>query len=495
MFLNHMQCSAVAFTAAEYKKVPCVVLMLCKECLAGVAKLNLPASIADLVAAYTARHQEIFSVGALHTLTVMQGDLLQEIVLVGCGEGKACTPTNMRKAAGTLARHLHDQKLAAATIAVPLLQDPKKGHYLQALVEGLYLGAYTFTECKGNPQPPTDCTVAITAAAADKEALVAEAAVEADAVSLVRNLVNRPANIVTPAVMAQEAAKVAEEFGLEIEVLEEKDMERLGMGAILAVGRGSVQKPKMITLKYNGAGDAPYTAYVGKGITFDTGGISIKPDDNMGEMKDDMTGAANVLAAIKAIAALKLPCNVMSIMACAENMPDADAYRPGDVVKAANGKTIEVISCDAEGRLVLADGVCHACALGAKRVIDIATLTGGVMVALGTETSGIITNKDSLAEDLKAAGKKAGEPLWQLPSLPDLKEAIKSDVADVLNSAGRYGSCITGGLFVGEFIAEGVEWAHIDIGGTSTATKTSGYKVKGGTGFGALTLIKYAGTL
>ena len=495
MFLNHMQCTAAAFSAVDYKKVPCVALLLCKECLGGLPLLHLPEGLAQMVEAYTSRHDDIYSVGALHTLTLLQDGLLQEIVLVGCGEGRECTPANMRKAAGNLARHLHDQKLASATIAVPILLDPEKGHYLQAIIQGLYLGAYTFVECKGQPKEPGDCQVTITAAAENREAIAQEAFIEADAVSLARNLVNRPANIVTPSVMAAEAARVAEAYNLELEVLDEAGMEKLGMGAILAVGRGSVQRPRMITLKYHGGGDAPYTAYVGKGITFDTGGISIKPDDNMGEMKDDMTGAANVLAAMKAIAALKLPCNIMGIMACAENMPDADAYRPGDVVRAANGKTIEVISCDAEGRLVLADGVCHACALGAKRVIDIATLTGGVMVALGTETSGIITNKPSLAQKLMAAGKKAGEPLWHLPSLPDLKEAIKSDVADVLNSAGRYGSCITGGLFVGEFIAEGVEWAHIDIGGTSTVTKTSGYKVKGGTAFGALTLIKYAGTL
>ena len=251
----------------------------------------------------------------------------------------------------------------------------------------------------------------------------------------------------------------------------------------------------MITLKYNGAGDAPYTAFVGKGITFDSGGISIKPGENMGEMKDDMAGAGAVLGAMQAIAQMKLPCNIIAILSCAENMPGGNAQRPGDVVKAANGKTIEVVNTDAEGRMVLADAVWYACEQGAKRVVDIATLTGAVIIALGNETSGIIANNDELAEAIKAAGKKAGEAFWQLPSLPECKEAIKSDVADLLNSAGRAGGCITGGLFVGEFVKEGVEWAHLDIGGTSTATKTSGFKVQGGTGFGAMTLIKYAGTL
>ena len=309
------------------------------------------------------------------------------------------------------------------------------------------------------------------------------------------NLVNRPGNWVNPVVMAEEAQKVAEAYNLEIEVLDEKAMAAKGMNAILAVGQGSKNPPRMITLKYNGAGDAPYTAFVGKGITFDSGGISIKPGENMGEMKDDMSGAGAVLGAMQAIAQMKLPCNIIAILSCAENMPGGNAQRPGDVVKAANGKTIEVVNTDAEGRMVLADAVWYACEQGAVRVIDIATLTGAVIIALGNETSGIIANNDELAEAIKAAGKKAGECYWQLPSLPECKEAIKSDVADLLNSAGRAGGCITGGLFVGEFVKEGVEWAHIDIGGTSTATKTSGFKVKGGTGFGTMTLIKYAGTL
>ena len=176
-------------------------------------------------------------------------------------------------------------------------------------------------------------------------------------------------------------------------------------------------------------------------------------------------------------------------------MPDGRAQRPGDIVRAANGKTIEVVSTDAEGRMVLADGVWYACRLGAKRVIDIATLTGAVIIALGNETSGIVANNDELVEQLKLAGKYAGENYWQLPALPECKEAIKSDVADLLNSAGRAGGVITGGLFIGEFVDKGLPWAHIDIGGTSTATKTEGVKVKGGTGFGTLTLIKLAGML
>ena len=229
---------------------------------------------------------------------------------------------------------------------------------------------------------------------------------------------------------------------------------------------------------------------VGKGITFDSGGISIKPEAGMGEMKDDMAGAAAVLGAIRAIAEMKLPCNVIAIAACAENMPSGTATRPGDIIKAANGKTIEVVSTDAEGRMVLADAVWYACRQGASKVIDIATLTGAVIIALGNETAAIVSNNDNLCEEIISAGKTAGENYWRLPSLPECKEAIKSDIADLLNSAGRPGGVITGGLFIGEFLDENIPWAHIDIGGTSTAQKTNGYLVKGATGIGVATLVQ-----
>lgn len=493
--INNIKCTAVDFQAAGYESVESIVLLLCKECAAGIGKINLPEGIHDAVKAFVEKYPDFYEVESVHGLALLQGDKLQQLTIVGCGEGKECTPTNFRKAAGAAVRALQNQKATTAIVAVPLLLKAARAHYLQAIAEGLYLGAYTFTECKGEVKPKTDCNIQITSAVANGEEVLAQAEAIAQGVSLTRNLVNRPGNWVNPAVMAEEARKVAEACNLEIEVLDEKALAAKGMNAILAVGQGSKNHPRMITLKYNGAGAAPYTAFVGKGITFDSGGISIKPGENMGEMKDDMAGAGAVLGAMQAIAQMKLPCNLLAILSCAENMPGGNAQRPGDVVKAGNGKTIEVVNTDAEGRMVLADAVWYACEQGAQRVIDIATLTGAVIIALGNETSGIITNTDALADAIKDAGKKAGEAFWQLPSLPECKEAIKSDVADLLNSAGRAGGCITGGLFIGEFVKEGVEWAHLDIGGTSTATKTSGFKVKGGTGFGTMTLIRYAGTL
>lgn len=490
--LNGFKIVAVPVAATAYKNVDGIALFLCKECAAALGKLCLPEQVQAAVEAYADKHEDMFAIGTISELVIPQGEGLLTVVVAGCGVGAECKPVAFRKAAGEAARALHQAKVTQAVVAAPILTNAKRGAYLEAVVEGLYLGAYTFTEFKSEAEAAPECTVTLCSAIPEAEALVAKAQVSAEAVCFTRDLVNRPGNVVNPEVMANAASKLAEELPLEVEVLDEVQMAERKMGAILAVGQGSANPPRMITLKYNGADAAPYVAYVGKGITFDSGGISIKPDDGMGEMKDDMSGAGAVLGAMKAIATLGLKCNVIGILACAENMPGGRAQRPGDIVRAANGKTIEVISTDAEGRMVLADAVDYACKLGAQKVIDIATLTGAVIIALGKETSGIVSNDDALVEQIKKAGKFAGENYWQLPSLPECKEAIKSDVADLLNSAGRPGGCITGGLFIGEFVAKGIPWAHLDIGGTSTATKDSGHKVKGGTGFGTLTLIKLA---
>lgn len=492
MIINNIECSSVTFEAADYANANAIVIMLCKECAAALGKLPLPADVEAATKAYVAEYSDIYGVGTINTLTVMRDGKLQQVLLAGCGEGKNCTPDNFRKSVGCAVRMLHKLNCEKAVIFASILANPKRAHYLEALAEGLYLGAYQFNEYKSDAKEVKNCSVAIANNIENADAALHEAAVISCGVSYTRNLVNRPGNDVTPQVMAEEAAKAAAELNLEIEVLDENQLAAKGMNSILAVGQGSVHKPRMITLKYRGAGDAPFTAYVGKGITFDSGGISIKPSENMGEMKDDMAGAGAVLGAIKTIARLGLPCNVMAVLACAENMPGGNAQRPGDIVRAGSGKTIEVINTDAEGRMVLADGVWYACRQGAARVIDIATLTGAVIIALGNETAGIITNDDELAASLKDAGKLTGESLWQLPALPDCKEALKSDVADLLNSAGRAGGCITGGLFIGEFVDEGTPWAHIDIGGTSTSSKVEGYKVKGGTGFGVRTLVNFA---
>ena len=417
--LNGFKIVAVPVAATAYKNVDGIALFLCKECAAALGKLCLPEQVQAAVEAYADKHEDMFAIGTISELVIPQGEGLLTVVVAGCGVGAECKPVAFRKAAGEAARALHQAKVTQAVVAAPILTNAKRGAYLEAVVEGLYLGAYTFTEFKSEAKAAPECTVTLCSAIPEAEALVAKAQVSAEAVCFTRDLVNRPGNVVNPEVMANAASKLAEELPLEVEVLDEVQMAERKMGAILAVGQGSANPPRMITLKYNGADAAPYVAYVGKGSTFDSGGISIKPDDGMGEMKDDMSGAGAVLGAMKAIATLGLKCNVIGILACAENMPGGRAQRPGDIVRAANGKTIEVISTDAEGRMVLADAVDYACKLGAQKVIDIATLTGAVIIALGKETSGIVSNDDALVEQIKKAGKFAGENYWQLPSLPE----------------------------------------------------------------------------
>jgi len=418
-----------------------------------------------------------------------KGNLIR-VIVCGLGESAAFSTNVLRKAAGNAVRCIDSTTNNKIFVVAPVVSN---GETLGALTEGLILGAYAFTECKSQKIKKNKPEYVFSAKVNNGEKIIAESALLAENICWVRDLVNRPGNIVNPAVMAKTAKKMAAALNLKCEILGKKEMLKKGMGAILAVGQGSVQEPKLITVKYEGAGEkSPYIAYVGKGITFDSGGISLKPAADMGEMKDDMTGAAVVLGAIKTIAELKLPVNIMAIASCAENMPSGAAIRPGDVIVSASGKTIEVVNTDAEGRMVLADAVWYACQQGAAKVIDIATLTGACIITLGNVTASIVGNNDMLCADIIAAGKNAGESYWQLPSLPELKEKLKGDTGDILNCAGRPGDAITGGLFIGEFIKNDIPWAHLDIGGTATMQKTEGFWIKGATGMGVATLVALA---
>ena len=422
------------------------------------------------------------------------GSGFTRLIFAGVGAGKECTPNHLRMAAGNAARELQKCKIKQAVAAAPLLTNPKRGHYLKALAEGLLLGSYTFDKYKSkkdtgetgssnrNEKVNTGVTgavgeneenilVTVFTAIENADAILNEATSICRAICHARDLVNEPGNVITPDVLAAEAVQTAKKYELEAEVLCVKEMQERGMGAILAVGAGSVHAPRMIMLKYARGGDKPFIAFVGKGITFDSGGISIKPSAGMGEMKDDMTGAAAVLGAMEAIAALQLPVNLIGIMAC---------------------KTIEVDNTDAEGRLVLADAVWYACRNGATKVIDIATLTGAVSIALGEHMSAVVSNDDALAASIIKAGHRAGEAWWQLPILEEAEEMLASKCADVINNAGRPAGTITGGVFIGQFVDKGTPWAHLDIGGTSTAKKSEGHLPEGCTAFGTATLVELA---
>lgn len=478
-----------------YEKAQAVVLFLCRECVPGVGKLGLPESICAAVR-YTEQQDPHFTdTGKITRLVLEDKGAYRSVILAGVGVGKGCTPNHLRIAAGNAVRELKHCRIRTAVTAAPLLRNPTRPHYVKALAEGLLLGSYAFTKYKSDAEATEPMTITIGNEVPAAEAVIQEATLIAQAVCHARDLANEPGNVLTPEMLAHEAEQVAKDYDLKIEVLDEKAMRRLGMEALLAVGAGSVHPPRLVCLRYARGGDLPFTAFVGKGITFDSGGISLKPGEGMGEMKDDMTGAAVVLGAIQAIAALDLKVNILGILACAENMPSGSAQRPGDIVRSAAGKTIEVVNTDAEGRMVLADAVWYAGEQGAERIVDIATLTGAVIIALGEHTSGIIANDDALAETIKKAGHRVGEEWWQLPLVEEAPEMIKSTCADVKNSAGRPGGCITGGAFIGAFVKQGLPWAHLDIGGTSSAKKTEGHIPEGCSAFGTATLIEFAKSL
>jgi leucyl aminopeptidase len=363
----------------------------------------------------------------------------------------------------------------------------------QSIVEGALLGLYTFR--KHLTTPANNEIKRITVVDNDGDRLLAlEEGVRrgravGDAVNQARDLVNEPANLMTPTDLAAVAKKVADENGIEIAVMERQQIEELGMEAFLGVAQGSRQPPKLIVLRYRGSISAePDIALVGKGITFDSGGISIKPAEGMGEMKGDMAGGASVICAIGAIARLKPQINVMAIVAATENLPGGTALKPGDVLKAMTGKTIEIISTDAEGRLTLADAIGYARKQNARAIIDIATLTGGIRVALGDVCTGAFTNNQDFLEKVMAAGVEAGERQWQMPMFEEYKEQNKSDVADIKNSGGRNASSITAAQFLAEFAGD-TPWVHLDIAATSMTEKERGYLVKGATGLPVRTLI------
>ena len=312
----------------------------------------------------------------------------------------------------------------------------------------------------------------------------------AEATNVARDLANEPANLMTPAILAGRAQDLASAHGLECKIIERAEAERLKMGSYLSVASGSVQPPKFIVLTYRGSRGARTIALVGKGITFDSGGISIKPGAGMESMKGDMSGAASVIAAMQAIATLQPNVNVMAVAPCTENMPSGSATKPGDVVYAMDGQSIEVINTDAEGRLVLADGLAYAKSQGATTLVDVATLTGAMGVALGSVRTGVFANDDRLWADLERASSVSGERLWRMPLDDEYGEQIKSDVADMKNTGGRPAGSITAAKFLQRFAGK-TPWAHLDIAGVMLSSSDKGVLVKGSSGIPVRTLVHF----
>jgi leucyl aminopeptidase len=423
------------------------------------------------------------------------------VVAVGLGDepsGSAPATETLRRGTGAAVRALAGSGTVA--LALPVPDDTDAAGVLRAILEGALLGSYRFAGYKTKPHPsrrdPVKALQVTVPDAADAAALaeVTRAEVVAKVVRLTRDWVNTAPNELRPPQFADAVTAAVDGTGLEIEVLDFDALKAGGYGGIVAVGQGSEAPPRLVKLTYTpqGVASPKRVALVGKGITFDTGGISIKPTAGMWEMKSDMAGAAAVGAAMLAVAALKPAVAVTGYLAMAENMPSGTAYRPGDVITMFNGKRVEVLNTDAEGRMVLGDAIARACADGTDYVFETSTLTGGQVVALGKRIAGVMGTPET-CERVKVAGEAVGEPAWPMPLPDDVRKGMDSEIADISQvnaSMDRAGHMLQGGVFLREFVAEGVEWAHIDIAGPSYHTgEPTGYWTKGGTGVPVRTLL------
>lgn len=417
------------------------------------------------------------------------------LVLVGLGKQDAFTLDRARQAAGSAARKARDLgcRRLASIVHGAGAGGLDYGDAVIALVEGTRLALYRFTEYKTGEEADKEIdafsVVEFDESRKDEagEAIVVGTAI-ADGVALARDLGNTPGNDLTPAALADRLSAMASETGLGCEVWDEKRLEQEGMRTILAVGKGSANPPRFIVLEH--AGDGAPLALVGKGITFDTGGISIKGSDNMWDMKFDMGGAAAVAGAMRAIAAIRPKQRVLGVIAAAENMPGSRALKPGDIIRSMLGKTIEIRSTDAEGRLVLADAVAWTDRQKPAAAVDLATLTGACVTALGNDASGLFGNDDTLVGSLLEAGRRTGETVWHMPILDAHRDQIKSDYADIKNTGGRPGGACTAAAFIEHFVGK-MPWAHLDIAGTAWTDRSRPYIPKGGTGVGVRLLVDW----
>ena len=416
----------------------------------------------------------------------------QAILLVGLGPRDGVSADTVRRATGRVAARAFRYPRVATTL--PQAVEGAFGEAVQAFVEGLLLGSYRFDRYKTNAdeEPRRLERVMVLgprggAAAARRG--IRRGEVFGEATAFARDLVNTPAIDATPDFLARTARAMAREVGLECKVWGKAELERGGFGGILGVGRGSGNPPRLIELRYRG-GTGPPVALSGKGITFDSGGLSIKDAKGMEWMKADMAGAAGVLGAMRAIARLKLKVNVIAAIPSSENMPGGTAIRPGDVLRHRGGKTSEVLNTDAEGRLILADALALLAERKPRAMVDVATLTGACMIALGEDLWGVMGTDDRVVEDLLAAGEAAGEPGWRLPLWAPYRRQIESPVADVKNVGNRWGGAITAALFLKEFVGD-IPWAHVDIAGTAFSERAGDYWPRGATGNPVRTLIGF----
>jgi leucyl aminopeptidase len=445
---------------------------------------DLPAPIASAAGADDAQ-------AGFKKTALLRPDGFPPVLVVGLGAGDDLDAERLRVAAALAAREA--SRLEAGSLAWAVPESDDRTAAAEALVAGAILATYRFDRFKsgdGDDSPRLEMLTLVGPAELESAAEVARVAAEAQ--NRARDLQNTPANVATPTFLAERAEEIAAgSDALSTETLGLGELEAKGMGGILAVSQGGPQEPKLVVLRYRGGGSGPTLALVGKGVTFDTGGISLKPGAGMQDMKMDMSGAAAVLEAVAAIAELRLPLDLIALVPSTENMPSGTAIKPGDVITQYSGKTVEVNNTDAEGRLILADALAYAVELGAERIVDLATLTGAVTIALGSTYAAVIANDDGLAGEVIAAGERSGELVWRLPLHPEYKELMKGKVADLSNLASqRKAGTITAGSFLEEFVGE-TPWAHVDIAGTAWDTGRE-YVGKGASGMGVRLLVELA---
>jgi leucyl aminopeptidase len=421
---------------------------------------------------------------------------MKKIMLLGLGKREKFTDESARICAGKATRKARELEIKEFSILQ--FSNLDEG-LIEAMTEGIALASYSFDKYKEAKEPATkkieEVTILINSDSLRFQSVVEKANLIVEAVNFARDISNLPPNDCPPALLASIAVSLAQDYGMKVRVMDRYELENMGMGGIVAVGKGSNNPPKLIVLEYTGASDPQQKPYllVGKAVTFDTGGISIKPSEKMDEMKFDKCGGCTVLAIIRAVASMKLAVNVVGIVPSVENMPSATSYRPGDIIRMYNGKSVEVLNTDAEGRMILADALAYGIVTHSpKAVIDLATLTGAAVIALGANVAAVVGSNKQLIDRLRKLSDKTGEKMWELPLYDEYHEQIKSTYADIKNIGGRPGGAITAAAFLSNFVND-VPWVHIDIAGTAwmqEGTHEKSYNHKGASGFGVRTLVK-----
>jgi leucyl aminopeptidase len=425
-----------------------------------------------------------------------QGTLpTKRVLLTGLGKRGEFDLEKWRGAASKAGQYIRDSGIKKFAFQIKKFDRLAEEELAESFVTGLLLGTYQYNELKTLERDKIkeiDEGIILGETAAELKSLrngVETGRIIAEAVCGARDLVNGPSNKITPALLAEKAQQIAKDHGMEIQILEVSQAEAMGMGAFTAVAKGSQEPGKFIILEYNKGKGSDTIALVGKGITFDSGGISIKPSEGMDRMKDDMSGAAAVLATMQAASKLQIPLHLAGIIPATENLPSGKAYKPGDVLKTLSGQTVEVISTDAEGRLILSDALTYGLRYKPKAIIDLATLTGACVIALGDYTIGLFGNNESLLKRIEESSEKTGEKVWRLPLWDEYFEYLKSDVADFRNVGTRAAGAIIGGIFLSKFV-EKIPWVHLDIAGPASIEKEKPYIPKGGTGVGVRLVIQ-----